>query len=167
VPIVEAGGDLLLCRRSLLPLASGNQQAVRLTAHEGCEDQADPPPHVPAYAQTAEDARRARYLPTDAATLSADRGLATLHSVFYSFCMKATTIKVEGELLEELERTKPPRQSLSAYVRALLQQAVVRRRMIDAADRYAEFVRDTPEERTWLVEWDSADLVTPPKRRRR
>jgi hypothetical protein len=87
--------------------------------------------------------------------------------VFYSFCMKATTIKVEGELLEELRRTKPPRQSLSAYVRALLQQAVVRRRMIDAADRYAEFVRDTPEERTWLVEWDSADLVTPPKRRRR
>src|SRR5262245_39253063 len=81
--------------------------------------------------------------------------------------MKATTIKVEGELLEELERTKPPRQSLSAYVRALLQQAVVRRRMIDAADRYAEFVRDTPEGRTWLAEWDSADLVTQPKRRRR
>jgi hypothetical protein len=90
-----------------------------------------------------------------------------LHSVFYSFCMKATTIKVEGELLEELERTKPPRQSLSAYVRALLQQAVVRRRMIDAADRYAAFVRETPEERTWLAEWDSADLVTPPKGRRR
>ena len=39
--------------------------------------------------------------------------------------------------------------------------------MIAAADRYAEFVRDTPEERTWLAEWDSADLVTPPKRRRR
>jgi len=38
--------------------------------------------------------------------------------------MKATTIKVEGELLEELERTEPPRQSLSAYVRVLLQQAV-------------------------------------------
>ena len=87
--IVEAGGDLLLCRGSLLPLPSGSERAVRLTTHP------------------------------------------------------------------------------VAYVRALLQQAVVRRRMIDAADRYAEFVRDTPEERTWLAEWDSADLVTPPKRRRR
>ena len=81
--------------------------------------------------------------------------------------MKATTIKVEGELLEELERTKPPRQSLSAYVRSLLKQAVARRQMVEAADRYAEFVRDTPEERTWLAEWDSADLVAPPRRRRR
>lgn len=81
--------------------------------------------------------------------------------------MKATTIKVDGVLLEDLERTKPPRQSLSAYVRSLLQQAVARRRMTEAADRYAEFVRETPEERTWLAEWDSADLVTPPKRRRR
>jgi hypothetical protein len=81
--------------------------------------------------------------------------------------MKATTVKVEGELLAELERTKPPRQSLAAYVRSLLQQAVVRQRMIAAADRYAEFVRETPDERAWLAEWDSADLVTPPRRRRR
>jgi predicted CopG family antitoxin len=81
--------------------------------------------------------------------------------------MKATTIKVEGELLEELEQAKPPRQSLSAFVRSLLKQAVARRRMVEAADRYAEFVRDKPEERTWLAEWDSADLVTAPKRRRR
>ncbi|MGH7895479.1 MAG: hypothetical protein ACREQL_12480 [Candidatus Binatia bacterium] len=81
--------------------------------------------------------------------------------------MKATTIKVEGDLLEELERTKPPRQSLSAYVRSLLQQAVAHQRMLEAADRYVEFVRESPDERTWLAEWDSADLVTPPKRRRR
>lgn len=81
--------------------------------------------------------------------------------------MKATTVKVEGELLQELERFKPPRQSLAAYVRSLLQQAVARQQMVAAADRYAEFVRESPEERTWLAEWDSADLVTPPRRRRR
>lgn len=81
--------------------------------------------------------------------------------------MKATTVKVEGELLQKLERTKPPRQSLSAYVRSLLEQAVTRQQMAVAAERYAEFVRETPEEHTWLAEWDSADLVTPPRRRPR
>jgi len=81
--------------------------------------------------------------------------------------MKATTVKVEGELLAQLERTKPSQQSLSAYVRTLLEQAIARQQMIDAADRYAEFVRDSPEERAWLTEWDSADLVTPPRRKRR
>jgi hypothetical protein len=34
LPIVEAGGDLLLYRRSLLPLLSGSVRAVRLTVHE-------------------------------------------------------------------------------------------------------------------------------------
>jgi len=33
--IGEAGGDLGLCRRSLLPSPSGNAPAVRLTAHQG------------------------------------------------------------------------------------------------------------------------------------
>jgi hypothetical protein len=81
--------------------------------------------------------------------------------------MRATTVKVEGELLAQLERAKPPRLSLSAYVRSLLQQAVARQQMIAAADRYAEFVRETPGEREWLAKWDSADLVTPPRRKRR
>ena len=81
--------------------------------------------------------------------------------------MKATTIKVEGELLRELERTKPPSQSLSGYVRALLRQAVLRRTMAEAADRYAEFLRETPDERAWLDEWASTDLAGPPRRRRR
>src|SRR5439155_19911322 len=44
--------------------------------------------------------------------------------------------------LRELERTKPPSQSLSEYVRSLLHQAVVRRDMAEAADRYAAFLRD-------------------------
>ena len=81
--------------------------------------------------------------------------------------MKATTVKVEGELLAQLERTKPPRQSLSGYVRSLLQQAVARQQMIEAADRYVDYVRESPDEREWLAEWDSADLVTPPRRKRR
>ena len=81
--------------------------------------------------------------------------------------MKATTVKVDGELLAKLEKAKGPRQSLTAYVRSILERAVAREQMTEAADRYAEFVRESADERAWLAEWDGADLVTPPKRRRR
>ena len=77
--------------------------------------------------------------------------------------MKATTIKVEGELLAALERTKPQRQSLTAYVRSLLEQALARHRMVEAVDRYAEFVKETPGEDAWLAEWETVDLTRPPK----
>ena len=81
--------------------------------------------------------------------------------------MKATTVKVDGSLLRDLERMKPAQQSFSAYVRALLQQAVTRLKMAEAADRYAQFVRDSADERAWLTEWDDAELAKPPRRRRR
>jgi hypothetical protein len=81
--------------------------------------------------------------------------------------MKATTIKVEGELLAELERAKPSSQSLTTYVRFVLRQEVRRRQMIAAADRYTEFLRQHADERTWLDAWDRADLALPPKRKRR
>ena len=89
----------------------------------------------------------------------------------YSMCylpsMKATTIKVEGELLAELERAKPASQSLTTYVRSVLQQEVRRRRMNAAADRYTQFLRQHSDERAWLDAWDRADLARPPKRKRR
>jgi hypothetical protein len=81
--------------------------------------------------------------------------------------MRATTIKVEGDLLRELERTKPPSQTLSAYVRSLLEREMRRQKVAQAADRYADFLRETPDERTWLEEWANADLARPPRRRRR
>ena len=81
--------------------------------------------------------------------------------------MRATTVKVEGELLEELSRRKPPSQSLSAYVRSVLQQEVLRRKMADAAEQYAQFLSATADERAWLEEWDRADLAAPVRRVRR
>jgi hypothetical protein len=81
--------------------------------------------------------------------------------------MRATTVKVEGDLLEELERTKPPSQTLSAYVRSILEREMRRQKIAEAADRYAAFLRETPDERTWLEEWANADLVRPPRKRRR
>ena len=81
--------------------------------------------------------------------------------------MGATTIKVEGALLMQLQRIKPEKQSISAFVRTVLEKEILRRQMADAASRYAQYLRDTPEERTWLNDWDRADLVRPPKKRSR
>jgi hypothetical protein len=81
--------------------------------------------------------------------------------------MKATTIKLEGELLRELEKAKPESSSLSAYVREVLSKDLRRRKLTQAAASYEEFLAANPEEQSWLREWDEADLAAPPKRRRR
>jgi hypothetical protein len=80
--------------------------------------------------------------------------------------MKATTIKLEGDLLQELEAAKPPSLSLSAYVREVLKKDLRRRRLTQAAVSYQEYLSASPEEQSWLREWDAADLATAPKRRR-
>jgi len=92
--------------------------------------------------------------------------LTTVGGQCYQFCMKATTIKVEGELLKELERAKSPGESLTAFVRSILQQEVLRRKMSEAAERYGELLRENVEERSWLEEWERAELSRPVRRRR-
>jgi hypothetical protein len=81
--------------------------------------------------------------------------------------MKATTIKIEGELLNELETTKPKSLSLSAFVREVLKKDLRRRKLSQAAVFYEEFLAGNPEERLLLREWDEADLARTPKRKRR
>jgi hypothetical protein len=81
--------------------------------------------------------------------------------------MKATTIKIEGELLDELEATKPQSISLSAFVREVLRNDLRRRKLSRAAISYEEFLAANPEEQLLLREWDEADLVRTPKRKRR
>lgn len=81
--------------------------------------------------------------------------------------MKATTIKIEGELLGELEAVKPESVSLSAYVREVLRKDLQRRKLVQAAAAYEEFLRTNLEEQSWLREWDEADLAAVPKKRRR
>jgi hypothetical protein len=81
--------------------------------------------------------------------------------------MRATTIKVDGELLAELHRAKPANVTLTAFVRSVLEREVMATRLGDAADRYARFLEDSPDEREWLSAWERADLASPPKARRR
>lgn len=81
--------------------------------------------------------------------------------------MKATTIKIEGDLLHELEAVKPKTVSMSAYIREVLRKDLVRRKLSQAAVSYEEFLAANPEEQSFLREWDEADLARVPKRRRR
>lgn len=81
--------------------------------------------------------------------------------------MRATTIKVEGELLAELNKAKPADVTLTAFVRSILEREVMSAKLGEAADRYTAFLEGSPDEREWLSEWERADLAAPPKRRRR
>jgi hypothetical protein len=76
-------------------------------------------------------------------------------------------VKVEGELLKELERAKPAHETLSGYVRSILEREMRRRKLAEAAEQYVQLLRDAPDERSWLDEWDAADLARPPGRRRK
>jgi len=80
--------------------------------------------------------------------------------------MRATTIKVEGELLERIDRHRPREQTITAFVRTVLEQEIRRREMSLAADEYARFLEKNEDERAWLQDWDSADLARPPRRKR-
>jgi len=81
--------------------------------------------------------------------------------------MKATTIKIEGELLQEIEKAKPESLSLSAYVREVLRRDLRRRKLAQAAASYEEFLAANPGEQSWIREWGEADLASSPRRRRR
>jgi hypothetical protein len=81
--------------------------------------------------------------------------------------MKATTIKIEGALLSELEAAKPENISISAFVRDVLRKDLQRRKLAQAAASYEEFLAANPEEQLLLREWDEADLAHTPKRKRR
>jgi hypothetical protein len=80
--------------------------------------------------------------------------------------MKATTIKIDGELLTEIERAKPPGLSVTAYVRTVLRKNLEQHKIREAAAAYRSFVESHPEEREWLAEWERADLATTPTEKR-
>ncbi|HLG20101.1 MAG TPA: hypothetical protein VI895_09860 [Bdellovibrionota bacterium] len=80
--------------------------------------------------------------------------------------MKATTIKLEGKILSELDAIKPPTKSLTAFIREILLRDIERRKLRDAGERYSNFLNENQREREWLEDWESVDLVHPPKKRK-
>jgi hypothetical protein len=72
--------------------------------------------------------------------------------------MKATTIKLDGAILEELRAFKRPDQNLTALVRELLKAQIHRSKMARAAEEYAAFLRENTGESMELDAWASAPL---------
>ena len=77
--------------------------------------------------------------------------------------MSDTTIKLEGPLLVQLQQIKPRAMSISAFVRSLIEDAVRRSAMAEAARQYQDFLASSPSECAWLDAWTSADLISPPR----
>ena len=72
--------------------------------------------------------------------------------------MQATTIKLDGALVKRLKALKPRDETLSGFVRGVLDAELRRRRLRAAAESYAEFLRAHPEEADAMSAWASAPL---------
>lgn|GEM_PF-3584754 len=79
-------------------------------------------------------------------------------SVQYYLSMPATTVKLEGEILEALYQLKPAGGTLTSIVRELLESEIRRRRMARAALDYSAFLAAHPAEAQELDSWASAPL---------
>ena len=77
--------------------------------------------------------------------------------------MQATTIKIEDPLLENLKGCLPTKTSLTAFVKEILEQEIQRRKMIQSAEQYAEFLQSNSKEKEWLEKWEAGNLETAPK----
>jgi hypothetical protein len=72
--------------------------------------------------------------------------------------MSATTIKLEAELVGKVTSLKPNKQSVSAYVRSLIEKEYRERQLREAAQTYEAFLHKNPAEREAMEEWASAPL---------
>ena len=80
--------------------------------------------------------------------------------------MQATTIKLDGALIKRLRALKPREDTLTAFVRSVLDAEVRRRSLRAAAESYAAFLHDHPEEAEEMSAWVTAPLQRHARRRR-
>lgn len=73
--------------------------------------------------------------------------------------MSATTIKLESDLVKKVAALKPKDESISGYVRGLIEKEHWAREHREAANTYQQFLRENPEERAAMEVWESAPLV--------
>lgn len=79
--------------------------------------------------------------------------------------MKATTVKIDGKILDEIVSVKPPEQTLTAFVRETLEGEVRQRKLREAASRYRELLEGNTKLREEADEWRDARLEEPSRKR--
>lgn len=73
--------------------------------------------------------------------------------------MSATTIKLEADLVKKVASLKPRDESISGFVRGLIEKEYLARKNKEAAVVYQQFLEDNPEERAAMEGWETAPLV--------
>ena len=73
--------------------------------------------------------------------------------------MPATTIKLEADLVKKVTTLKPKDESISGYVRELIEREHRARTHREAAAIYQQFLSENPGERAAMEVWESAPLV--------
>jgi predicted CopG family antitoxin len=73
--------------------------------------------------------------------------------------MPATTIKLEADLVKKVSALKMQDESISAFVRELIEKEHRVRANREAALAYRQFLHNHPEERAAMEGWESASLV--------
>ncbi len=80
--------------------------------------------------------------------------------------MPATTVKLEPDLVEKASALKRPEQSISSFVRSLIEKEHREKTHRAAAQAYELFLREHPAEREAMEVWESApltDVIEPKK----
>jgi predicted CopG family antitoxin len=72
--------------------------------------------------------------------------------------MPATTIKLESDLVKKVTALKPKDESISGYVRDLIEKEHRARENRAAAGIYQQFLNENPAERAAMEVWESAPL---------
>jgi predicted CopG family antitoxin len=72
--------------------------------------------------------------------------------------MPSTTIKLEDELVRKVRELKPNTQSISAFVRALIDQEHAKLRFRISAIAYEAFLKKNPAEFEAMELWEAAPL---------
>jgi len=73
--------------------------------------------------------------------------------------MSATTIKLEADLVKKVAALKPKDESISGYVRELIEREHRARENRMAAAVYQQFLAENPDEHAAMEVWESAPLV--------
>lgn len=73
--------------------------------------------------------------------------------------MPATTIKLDADLVKKVGILKPRDESISGFVRSLIEREHLARQNRASAVVYQQFLTDNPNEQLAMEEWESAPLV--------
>lgn len=77
--------------------------------------------------------------------------------------IKATTIKLDGELLADVERVKPRDMSVTSYVKETLRRRIAAEMLREASAKYNAMLERDPEEKAFMEEWERANLASEPR----